>query len=107
MLCLIQNKTVEATKCSVGKIVFKSEDCNRHACGEGKLFLANEDFTIVKEKFFTHVSCFPDEIIPVEPTSTVSEENAEEECEEYEGDNVVTIPMNINVNNVSSSAYLI
>ncbi|XP_046402802.1 LOW QUALITY PROTEIN: papilin [Ischnura elegans] len=68
VLCLSENQVVDVKQCDENKFIFSSEPCNNQPCGK-------------------------DEIVPVEPTAVIEEEEGEEECEEEdETDETIVIP---------------
>lgn len=37
VFCIIGNKTVDTSQCKPETLLYSSEDCNKHPCGEGKM----------------------------------------------------------------------
>ncbi|XP_035723305.1 papilin-like isoform X5 [Vespa mandarinia] len=67
VICMKDNATASLDNCDISTIMFAKESCNEHPCGE-------------------------DEVIPVEPNkSKALMEQEDEECDEYEDEDFVTV----------------
>lgn len=85
VFCMIGNKTVDVSQCKPEAVLYITDECNKQPCGEGKLLLYNNYYVYLHStKVIPTFICFCiDQIIAVESTKPISEEDtSEEECED-------------------------